>query len=62
MPIRVNPRALEVAVAANRALNPDNRPWDRLSAEERKAYLQAGAEFLRAYDDAKQVDLKKRRA
>lgn len=61
MPIRVNPRALEVAVAANRALNPSNRPWTTLSDQERKAFLIAGAEFLRAYDDAKEIDLKKRR-
>lgn len=61
MPIRVNPRALEVAVAANRLLNPENRPWATLSIEDQRRFLHAGAEFLRVYEDAKQIDLKKRR-
>ena len=68
MPIRVNPRALEDAARKlylgewfpNAKLNWPT--WDDLPAEHQRDTIASLADFLRFYDEARELDLLRRRA
>lgn len=62
MPIRVNPRALEAATRKALEAGPLQRRWEQLTEPERRGCLQQAETLLRAYADAKEIDLQKRRA
>lgn len=62
MSIRVNPRALKVAVMAALGAGPLQRHWDQLSEAEQRGCLAQGETLVRAYHDAKATDLLDRRS